>query len=510
MRQLRWLLVALAAIGCGLPKHVVRPPSSALVDTRHTTLGELTAPATAKHPGESGFLLFNTGEGAIQARVALADVAQSSIDAMYFQWGRDTVGRVLLDRMMAAADRGVRVRLLIDDYWSSGEDLPFETIDAHPNIEVRVFNPFARGRMRVTQLLGRFTELNRRMHKKLFVADGQLAVVGGRNLIDDYFGLGKEICYRDFDLLAMGPVVSQAEAAFDQSWNSQWAYPISSLVKPASQAERDRALARFSARVAADRATFPYALPHDRDTALAWLVQFRGKGVWGPAELVYDDPNSVANPAKAPPGRVWKKVDALATQAEHEIVLENAYLLPNPKMPTVRALRARGVQLRMLTNSLATTDEVPVNAHYADSRPKLVDLGVELYEMKPYAASRALYIARPATSEAHLALHGKATVFDRKTVAIGSFNLDPRSMDLDTEMVFVVQSPQLAAQVLDAFATDFAPENAWRIADVAGEGSVAWITQNPARPLVEPHDPASAWRRFLRSIERILPVASLL
>jgi len=442
--------------------------------------------------------------------VAMADLAQSSIDAMYFQWGRDTVGRVLLDRMMAAADRGVRVRLLIDDYWSSGEDLPFETIDAHPNIEVRVFNPFARGRMRVTQLLGRFTELNRRMHKKLFIADGQLAVVGGRNLIDDYFGLGKEICYRDFDLLAMGPVVSQAEAAFDQSWNSQWAYPISSLVKPASQAERDRALARFSARVAADRATFPYALPHDRDTALAWLVQFRGKGVWGPAELVYDDPNSVANPAKAPPGRVWKKVDALATQAEHEIVLENAYLLPNPKMPTVRALRARGVQLRMLTNSLATTDEVPVNAHYADSRPELVDLGVELYEMKPYAASRALYIARPATSEAHLALHGKATVFDRKTVAIGSFNLDPRSMDLDTEMVFVVQSPQLAAQVLDAFATDFAPENAWRIADVVGEGSVAWITQNPARPLVEPHDPASAWRRFLRSIERILPVASLL
>ena len=164
----------------------------------------------------------------------------------------------------------------------------------------------------------------------------------------------------------------------------------------------------------------------------------------------------------------------------------------------------------MLTNSLATTDEVPVNAHYADSRPKLVDLGVELYEMKPYAASRALYIARPATSEAHLALHGKATVFDRKTVAIGSFNLDPRSMDLDTEMVFVVQSPQLAAQVLDAFATDFAPENAWRIGAVAGEGSVAWITQNPARPLVEPHDPASAWRRFLRSIERILPVASLL
>jgi cardiolipin synthase C len=396
MRHLRWLLVALAVAGCELPKNVVRPRSSALVDTHHT-LGGLTAPATAKHPGESGFLLFNTGEGAIQARVAMADLAQSSIDAMYFQWGRDTVGRVLLDRIMAAADRGVRVRLLIDDYYASGFDLPFQTIDAHPNMEVRVFNPFVRGRMRVTQLLGRFTELNRRMHEKLFIADGQLAIVGGRNLIDDYFGLGEEICYRDFDLLAMGPVVSQAGAAFDQYWNSQWAYPISSLEKPPSQAEQDWELHRFSERVAADRANFPYALPHDRYTARTWLVQFRGKGIWGPAELVYDDPDSVANPADAPPGRVWKKMNSLAMGAQHEIVIENPYLLPTPKMPTIRALRERGVQLRMLTNSLATTDEVPTSAHYANVRPEMVDLGVELYEMKPYAASRGLYMARPAT-----------------------------------------------------------------------------------------------------------------
>jgi putative cardiolipin synthase len=215
IRQLRWLLVALTAIGCGLPKNV-NPPSVALLDTRETTLGELVTAAVAKHPGESGFLLFNTGEGAIQARVAMADVAQSSIDAQYFQWGRDTVGRVLIDRLIAAADRGVRVRLLIDDYWASGHDPAFQAIDAHPNIEIRVFNPFSRGRMRVSQLLGRFTELNRRMHNKLFVADGQVAVVGGRNLHDEYFGLGKEICYRDFDLLAIGPVAAEAEAGFDR------------------------------------------------------------------------------------------------------------------------------------------------------------------------------------------------------------------------------------------------------------------------------------------------------
>src|SRR4029077_20985734 len=146
------------------------------------------------------------------------------------------------------------------------------------------------------------------------------------------------------------------------------------------------------------------ALPHDGDSALAWLGQFHGKVVWGPAELVHDDPNSVANPADAPPGVVWDKMAALTRQAEHEFVVENAYLLPNPNMPTARALRERGVELRMLTNSLASTDEVPVNAHYANSRQQLVDLGVQLYEMKPHAASRELYIARPATSKAHLGL----------------------------------------------------------------------------------------------------------
>jgi putative cardiolipin synthase len=310
--------------------------------------------------------LFNTGEGAIQARVAMADVAQSSIDAQYFQWGRDHVGRVLIDRLLAAADRGVRVRILIDDYWTTGHDPAFQAIDAHPNIEIRVFNPFSRGRMRMTQILGRFTELNRRMHNKLFVADGQVAVVGGRNLHDEYFGMGEEICYRDFDLLAIGPVAQEAEEGFDRYWNSRWTYPISLLVEPAPQADLDQAYARFHAQVAAERATFPYALPNDQAAAMAWLEQFRGKVVWGKAELVYDDPNSVANPADAPPGMVWNKMAYLANHAEQELVLENAYFLPKPKMPAVHDLRQRGVRLRVLTNSLASTDDSLLTAIRTD------------------------------------------------------------------------------------------------------------------------------------------------
>jgi putative cardiolipin synthase len=510
MLELRPLVVALAVSGCALPKNVVRPPSSALLDTDQTTLGALIAPAVAAHPGESGFVLYNTGEGAIRARVALADVAQSSIDAQYFMWAGDAIGRVLVDRILAAADRGVRVRLLIDDYSDRGHDVAFETLDAHPNIEVRVYNPFARGWLRVLQLLGRFTELNRRMHNKVFAADGRVAVVGGRNLSDDYFGLGDKLDFRDFDLLAIGPVVAQAECAFDQYWNSKWSYPITSLRKASSQAKQRRALEHFHDKVKDDLARFPYALPRDRGQALAWLERFRGTAIWGRAEVVYSDPNRPGKPAKAPPGIVWNRMVALARQAEHEIVAENAYLVPEQKSaPGYRELRERGVTVRLLTNSLASTDEVPVNAHYSTTRPRLAELGVELYEMKPWAASRELYLAHAAKSKAHLALHGKAAVFDRRIVFVGSFNLDPRSASLDTETVFVIDSPELAAQFLDAFATDFEAVNAWRIVKVAGKRKVVWITEGPA-PVAEPHDPASGWRRFVRSIEKVLPIRSLL
>ncbi|HXU71760.1 MAG TPA: phospholipase D family protein [Polyangia bacterium] len=513
MRHAR-LVAALLVFGCAgggcyiLPKNIARPPSTAILDTGGTTVGRAVAASVAGHPGQSGFLLFNTGDGAIQARTSLAMMAQSSIDAQYFEWAGDAVGRAVLERLIAAADRGVRVRLLVDDYNTKGHDLDFAALDAHPNIEVRVFNPFVRGRLRLPQILGRFTELNHRMHNKMFLVDGQVAVVGGRNLTDDYFGLGEKIDFRDFDLLAIGDVVQKAEGAFDRYWNSEWAYPITTLRKRATPDELARARARFSAHVAADRATFPYRLPHDEAEARAWLEQFRGQATWAPAEVIWDDPSLMARPLHDRPTAVTRRMVALADAAEREIVVENAYVVPRPDAPRLRALVARGVQVRILTNSLATTDEVAVNAAYSKARPAMAADGVGLYEMKPWGASRALYVARPDRSRAHLALHGKVAVFDRAIVFLGSFNLDPRSAFLDTEAVFVVHSPVLARQLLDAFAPDFAAASAWHIGRVAGKKRPAWITEPPAPGAVEvePHDPASAWRRMMRSIVRLFPV----
>ena len=510
-RGLAASLLPLALVGCAmLPKHIERSYSTAVVETRQTELGRLLGPAAALHPSASGFLLYNTGKGAIQARVALAEVAQASIDAQYFEWAGDAIGRALLAPVIAAADRGVRVRLLIDDYNARGHDIAFEALATHPNIQVRVFNPFARGRLRLPQLIGRFTELNHRMHNKMFIVDGQAAVVGGRNLTDDYFGMGRKLDFRDFDLLAIGAVVPQTEAAFDRYWNSQWAYPIGTLRKPASREDLRRARARFDARVATDRATFPYPLPRDHAEALGWLASFAGQVVWAPAEVVYDDPTLMAKPLHAQLTTVSRALIALTKQTRHEIVVENAYLIPHESLAMVRALRARGVQVQLLTNSLATTDVVLVNAAYSKRRPALAEAGARLYEMKPYAASRALYVARPATSRAHLALHGKAAVFDRNIVFLGSFNLDPRSMYLDTEAVFVVHSAALASLVLEAFATDFAPANAWHIGHVVGKNDAAWLTEGPGRTEVEPHDPAGFWRRVARALSTLLPVRDYL
>jgi putative cardiolipin synthase len=227
--------------------------------------------------------------------------------------------------------------------------------------------------------------------------------------------------------------------------------------------------------------------------------------------VVYDDPSVMARPLHDQVTSVARRLMALVDATKQQIVAENAYLIPHDDLTMLRALRARGVEVQLLTNSLASNDVVLVNAAYSKTRPAVARLGAALYEMKPWAASRALYIARPTTSHAHLALHGKAAVFDREIVFLGSFNLDPRSMYLDTEAVFVVHSPVLAARVLDAFATDFDPANAWHIGEVVGKNRAAWITDRPGHSdEVEPHDPAGFWRRVVRSLARLLPVRKYL
>ena len=315
MSQLRALVVALTLSSCALPKNVVRPFSAAIVTTGEDDAGALVADAVAAHPGESGFSLYNTGEKGIQARVALTDVAQSSIDAQYYMWASDAIGRVLLERIIAAADRGVRVRLLIDDFDIDGpRHSPSRRCRPTPTSRCASSTPTRAAGCASSSTSGRFNELNRRMHNKMFVADGQVAVVGGRNLTDDYFGMGKKLDFRDFDLLAVGPVVAQAEGSFDHYWNS--ALGLSDQLA-AQAVDRRRSCWRR-----ADASTpesprigpLPYQLPRDRNEALAWLEPVHRDAIWVRPRWSTTIRRPWATRRIRPPGLVWQRLVTLARQ----------------------------------------------------------------------------------------------------------------------------------------------------------------------------------------------------
>jgi putative cardiolipin synthase len=465
-----------------------------------SALGQLLAPALDAHPGETGMVPLDTGRESLVARIALCDLAERSIDVQTFDWGGDTVGRVVWDHLRRAADRGVRVRILVDDVHLGGRHVRMLT---HKNIEVRSVNPFGRREGgRVLELLHRFGRLDHRMHNKLFIVDNQVAFVGGRNLADEYFGVSERFNYRDLDVLAIGPAVAQTEEAFDAYWGSPLAIP-NTLLGRSTPEERARALATLEEKIVEARRSCPYPLALRRDETLARLDALLPRMSWGVARVVWDDPARLAGTGRLPPGGPNLALEQLLRDAQREIVAEAAYFVPDPSLARVAPVLQRGVLVRILTNSLPSTDLVPVHAHYAATRLPLLSLGAELYELRPDAAMRALHVADQARP-ARLGLHAKVTIFDRRTVFIGSFNLDPRSRALNTEVVLIAESPALAEQILAQIDRDLAPENSWSLA-IGDHGGLIW--QGAGAP--EHHDgfqPGGAWRQFQDVVFSLLPV----
>jgi putative cardiolipin synthase len=507
------VVVAVALLVAGCAPVATRPalPSTALPSTPETALGRQLEPIVASHPGTSGFTLINEGRQAFAVRTALAEVAERSIDAQYFLWDADAVGTILLHRLMRAANRGVRVRLLIDDLYVKGRDAGIAALDAHPNVEVRLYNVFG-GRNRLSlgrrlDFLFEFGRLNHRMHNKLLVVDNQVAVMGGRNIADAYFGVDATLNYRDMDVVAAGPVVRQLSAGFDAYWNSRWVAPIGALRGPPSSKELNRAYERLETRSARLLAAFPYALETAAPRILERMRAVTEMLVWAPSEVVWADPEG--GPSQSSSGEssdVARKLAALIDTTRFEIVTASPYFVPESDMPVVRRLRARGVATRLLTNSLASTDMPPAYAVYARDRRRLLEQGVDLYEVRPDAASRRLYTADPSGRH-RLALHAKVAVLDRHTVYIGSFNLDPRSRAINTEVALFVYSAPLARQLLELLERDFHPENSWRVVLEEDGKKVAWVTQESAE-VVRSHRPPQAgfWRRFATRIVGTLPI----
>ncbi len=495
-------LTGLLFAGCAsVPKDYPRTASNAFQDHARTALGRYVDKAAARHPGESGFAIVRRGKIAFTARAAFTELAEKTLDMQYYIWEPDATGRLLAERLVRAADRGVRVRVLLDDMTFKGRDPVLAALDAHPNIEIRMVNPFAHRDARGLEFLTNFQRLNHRMHNKTLVMDNALAIVGGRNVGDHYFEVHTNANFRDLDVAAGGPVVREISSVFDRFWNGHWSVPIGALVdRPATQADLQQARTTLRERIAADN--YPYPIDQDIAELKTMLKHEIDKFVWAPGHIVWADPAEIAAIGRTTrmPELLYRRVGRLDT----ELLIESPYFVPRDRaIERLKELHDQGVRVRVLTNSLASNDVLAAHGGYADRRKQVLRSGVELYELR---ADAGVIKKRIVFFGATAALHAKVLVFDRKDVFIGSLNLDPRSSDINTEAGLYVESPELAAQVIAWMDEGVLPENSYRVL-LDEDGTLSWVTKDDGKELVYRHDPEStAWQRFTSGFIGLLPI----
>jgi cardiolipin synthase C len=498
------LLLSACAVAPVGPPHQLE--THAIADPEASDLGRVFEAAARKHPGSSGFDLITSGRTAFEARYAFARLAQKTLDVQYFLWAGDATGRLMLQALLDAADRGVRVRLLLDDVNLGGKDLNLAILNAHRDIEVRLFNPFAFRAARFANYLVDFTRVNHRMHNKAFIIDNTIAIVGGRNIGDHYFSVSGESNFRDVDLFAAGPIVREASQLFDDFWNSPWTTTIGQLTSVRPTQTELRALEERVREKIADT-DYPFKTKLDEPMLEHLVASVPGRLIWGKAALLADRPDK---PATSEP----ELAEALRAKVHgslgKELLLESAYFIPAGNGTTrLCELVRRGVRIRVLTNSLASTDEPAAYAGYSSYRDDLLRCGVELHELRPDAQFvRREWRWLHGRSEAEL--HTKAAVFDRRTVMIGSFNLDPRSRNLNTEMAFLVDSPTLAVKVADFITSGMALDNAYRL-ELDKSGCLVWVAREQEQNVLYDHAPAvDFWPRMGTWFLSLLPIDELL
>ena len=483
--------------------------SEAIPATSATQIGAAILAAQGAHPGESGVIPLAGGGEAFAARVFLARTAEQSLDVQYYIWQADTTGYLLLDELRAAAERGVRVRLLLDDNGIAGLDAELWALDDLPNLEVRLFNPFTLRHPKLLSFTFDFFRLNRRMHNKSFTADGAASVVGGRNVGDIYFAFGPDEHYIDTDVLTLGPAAAEVSAAFDAYWNSASAYPAG-LVLPAAPEGFARLQAEVTAARAADLAA-PYVEAISQSPLTRTLMAGPDAVEWARVTLVTDDPAKGLGQQGAGGLLIERLAAILTDQATGPTVsvdLISAYFVPGQGgTDLLTGLAAQGVAVRVLTNAQEATDVMTVHGSYAGYRPALLSGGVTLGELRadPLIPRQdlklATYLARSASS-----LHSKVFAIDGERVFIGSFNFDPRSAQLNTEMGLLIESPTFAVAVTRA--VDQVMERGAYALRLSPTQSLEWVTQSESgAQIVQTTEPNTTWLdRTLVKIIGVLPV----
>jgi cardiolipin synthase C len=489
------LLAAALLSACGfLPMQPDRPPSQALAPSSDSPLVKI-AQDSIPAPGQTGFRLMPLGVYSLDARIQLARKARHSLDVQYYLIQNDRTGRLLMRTLRDAALRGVRVRLLVDDLYTVGGDPMFSGLAAFSNVEVRLFNPFCCARRSITSKyvasITDFSRLDHRMHNKLFIADGAIAIAGGRNIADEYFMRSASDNFVDMDALVVGGVVPELAAIFDAYWNSPQVYPVASIL--GEPADRDAVRRSFDSLVDDGEQMMLLVLPpidilgygpirDDLDAGRLGLV-------WGTAVAFADKPAKVmaTSDEMARSMSVQMNVMDRVMAAKSEVVISSPYFIPGTAgVEAFADLRKRNVKVTILTNSLAANDEPLVHTGYARYRVELLSTGVDLYELSPTRIQHNKRLMLPGMSLGHL--HAKTAVIDRSTVFIGSMNLDPRSASKNTELGILAECPQLAREVIRVINISKL-QSAYRLRFAPDGKTLEWLTMDDKGDVVLSEEP---------------------
>ena len=444
LRPPLYLLLTVLAIGCAtLPDDYPKQASFIIGDTDHTNMGIAVTQWELTHDGKSGFYPLQSGQDAFAARLRMIERAEVSIDAQYFLMKSDTAGHIFSQELILAADRGVRIRFLLDDIFSTVSHEELFILDAHENIEVRLFNPIATRGIFYLNFLSDFKRANRRMHNKSFTADSQITIVGGRNIADEYFDLNTDNEFEDFDVIGIGQVAEQVGETFDLFWNSKGSLPLDALDVQFStrqlEAVRLEMLDTFGD---AHRSIYAEAM---REPEISDLVNSPDALYPASWEVLVDNPEKLQSPVDQEQQQLINRLRELNKFADSEIIVITPYFVPlQSGLDFWRSLVDSGVRVVVLTNSLASTNHVAVHAGYSKYRKQLIESGIELYEARPDAVADSAEVNSST-------LHTKLIIVDRQMVFAGSLNLDPRSIQLNAELGISINSAAMANELADEF-----------------------------------------------------------
>jgi putative cardiolipin synthase len=497
-------LLVLMAAGCATVPHDLPKESSMYVaDTGGTHYGRLAADWAELHAGQSGFYPLSQGMDALGARLRIAEQAEKTIDLQYFLIKPDTAGRVVALSLLEAADRGVRVRFLLDDIFTTAPDRTLLLLNQHPNIEVRLFNPISRSGLHSLNFVGNFRQANRRMHNKSFTVDNCISIVGGRNIADEYFQLMDTSVFADFDVVAFGPVATEISVSFDEFWNHAMAIPVEQLASN----EIAGGLAEERARIEEEARTI-YQEVYGKALSselMQELISGTRDFFAAEATVLYDDPEKLRNAVADEYKRLAAELDILLQQAEHEVMFLSPYYVPGKNgVEYVRSLVDKGVRTVVLTNSLASNNHVPVHSGYARYRKRVIEAGVELNEARADAGR----VLQAGEGPDVLTLHTKMILIDRRYLFVGSLNLDPRSIDINAEMGLLIDSEELTGAIAEAIER-LLPEIAYRVR-LDDKGRVRWHAVIAGETVIETNEPqAGTWLRFKAWFMKIAPESQL-